>query len=76
MNGQSWLYITSSRFIGGILLNLILQDGVFFFLLSLVISLAIFIYGKFLFTDAVNKKTIFLVSFFIFAFALGYCDTK
>ena len=36
-----------------------------------MISLAIFIYGKFLFTDAVNKKTIFLVSFFIFAFALG-----
>ena len=55
----------------GNIIELILQDGVFFFLLSLVISLAIFIYGKFLFTDAVNKKTIFLVSFFIFAFALG-----
>ena len=45
--------------------------GFSFFLLSLLISLAIFVYGKFLHSDALNKKTILLVSFFIFAFALG-----
>ena len=64
-------YIFASGFTGGVFLNSFHKMGFSFFLLSLVISLAIFIYGKFLFTDAVNKKTIFLVSFFIFAFALG-----
>ena len=45
--------------------------GFSFFLLLLVVSLAIFIYGKFLLADAVNRKAFFLGSFFVFAFALG-----
>lgn len=64
-------YIFAFGFIGGIFLNSFHKMGFSFFLMSLVIALAIFIYGKFLLTDLVNKKTVFLASFFIFAFALG-----
>ena len=71
MNKQGWLYVFASGFIGGIFLNSFHKMGFSFFLLSLVISLAIFIYGKFLLVDAQNKKQVFLASFFIFAFALG-----
>ncbi|MBU6431284.1 MAG: ComEC family competence protein [Patescibacteria group bacterium] len=64
-------YIFAFGFTGGVFLNSFHKMGFSFFLLSLVIALAVFIYGKFLLADAVNKKTIFLASFFIFAFALG-----
>src|SRR3989338_10002043 len=64
-------YIFSFGFTGGIFLNSFHKMGFSFFLLSLATSLAIFVYGKFLHSDALNKKTLFLVSFFIFAFALG-----
>ncbi len=71
MRSQRWLYVFAFGFTGGVFLNSFHKMGFSFFLLSLVISLAIFVYEKFLLSDAVNKKTIFLASFFIFAFALG-----
>ncbi|KKR53625.1 MAG: ComEC/Rec2-related protein [Parcubacteria group bacterium GW2011_GWA1_40_21] len=71
MENAKPFYILAFGFTGGIFLNSFHKMGFSFFLLSLLISLAIFVYGKFLHSDALNKKTIFLASFFIFAFALG-----
>lgn len=64
-------YVFAFGFTGGIFLNSFHKMGFSFFLLSLIVSLAIFIYGKFLLAEVVNKEKIFIASFFIFAFALG-----
>lgn len=72
MNAIKPFYVFAFGFTGGVFLSSFHKMGFSFFLLSLVISLAVFIYGKFLLTDAgKNKKALFLGSFFIFSFALG-----
>lgn len=71
MNKFKPFYVFTFGFTVGIFLNSFHKMGFSFFLLMLVASLAIFIYGKFLLIDTINKKTILLGAFFIFAFALG-----
>lgn len=71
MKSQIWLYIFAFGFIGGVFLNSFRDIGFSIFLLLVLLSFAVFIYGKFLLSETSRKKEIFLASFFIFALSLG-----
>jgi competence protein ComEC len=71
MSRDFFLLISLCGFVSAIFICSFVKLGFSFFLFLILLSIIIFIFQKFFVTDLKEKRVIFLISIFVFSFAVG-----